>query len=90
MRRILPPLAGQFASLIKDSSLLSIIAVNEFNMTLEEALDEDSNQLVLVNAHTRPVGTEVEKLRDTEITQPTLVLDKEGNLRGIIASFDLL
>jgi len=29
-RRIMPPLAGQFASLVKDSSLLSIIAVNEF------------------------------------------------------------
>lgn len=26
----LPPLVGQFVSLIKDSSLLSIIAVNEF------------------------------------------------------------
>lgn len=30
IRRILPPLAGQFASLIKDSSLLSIIGLNEF------------------------------------------------------------
>ena len=29
IRRILPPLAGQFASLIKDSSLLSIIGLNE-------------------------------------------------------------
>ena len=28
-RQILPPLAGQFASLIKDSSLLSIISINE-------------------------------------------------------------
>jgi polar amino acid transport system permease protein len=29
LRQTLPPLAGQFASLIKDSSLLSIVAVNE-------------------------------------------------------------
>lgn len=34
--RILPPLAGQFASLIKDSSLLSIIAVNEFTQSARE------------------------------------------------------
>ena len=36
MRRILPPLAGQFASLIKDSSLLSIIGVNEFTLNAQE------------------------------------------------------
>jgi polar amino acid transport system permease protein len=36
VRRILPPLAGQFASLIKDSSLLSIIAVNEFTLNAQE------------------------------------------------------
>jgi polar amino acid transport system permease protein len=30
IRQILPPLAGQFASLIKDSSLLSIISISEF------------------------------------------------------------
>ena len=35
-RRILPPLAGQFASLIKDSSLLSIIAVSEFTLNAQE------------------------------------------------------
>ena len=29
IRRVMPPLAGQFASLIKDSSLLSIIGLNE-------------------------------------------------------------
>lgn len=34
--RILPPLAGQFASLIKDSSLLSIIAVSEFTLSARE------------------------------------------------------
>ena len=34
--RILPPLAGQFASLIKDSSLLSIIAIKEFTMAARE------------------------------------------------------
>lgn len=36
VRRVLPPLAGQFASLIKDSSLLSIIAVNEFTLNAQE------------------------------------------------------
>jgi polar amino acid transport system permease protein len=36
VRRILPPLAGQFASLIKDSSLLSISAVSEFTLNAQE------------------------------------------------------
>jgi len=36
VRRILPPLTGQFASLIKDSSLLSIIAVSEFTLNAQE------------------------------------------------------
>jgi polar amino acid transport system permease protein len=33
---MLPPLAGQFANLIKDSSLLSIISINEFTMNAQE------------------------------------------------------
>ena len=36
VRRILPPLTGQFASLIKDSSLLSIIAVSELTLNAQE------------------------------------------------------
>lgn len=36
IRQVLPPLAGQFASLIKDSSLLSIISVNEFTLNAQE------------------------------------------------------
>ena len=36
IKRVMPPLAGQFASLIKDSSLLSIIAVNEFTKNVQE------------------------------------------------------
>jgi polar amino acid transport system permease protein len=36
VRRLLPPLAGQFASIIKDSSLLSIIAVSEFTLNAQE------------------------------------------------------
>lgn len=36
LRRLLPPLAGQFASIIKDSSLLSIIAVSEFTLNAQE------------------------------------------------------
>jgi len=36
IKRILPPLAGQFASLIKDSSLLSIISVSELTLNAQE------------------------------------------------------
>ena len=36
IRRILPALAGQFVSLIKDSSLLSIISINEFTLNAQE------------------------------------------------------
>ena len=36
VRQTLPPLAGQFASLVKDSSLLSIIAVSEFTLNAQE------------------------------------------------------
>lgn len=35
IRQILPPLAGQFVSLVKDSSLLSIIGVSEFTWQAE-------------------------------------------------------
>lgn len=37
LRQILPPLTGQFASLIKDSSLLSIIGVTEFTFAAQQA-----------------------------------------------------
>ena len=36
LRSILPPLAGQFVSLIKDSSLLSIISISEFTLNAQE------------------------------------------------------
>lgn len=35
-RIVLPPVAGQFVSLIKDSSLLSVIAISEFTQTAQE------------------------------------------------------
>ena len=35
-RQLIPPLTGQFASIIKDSSLLSIIAVSEFTLNAQE------------------------------------------------------
>jgi polar amino acid transport system permease protein len=38
LRRILPPLAGQFISLIKDSSLLGIIAVRELTKATREVI----------------------------------------------------
>ena len=34
-KRMLPALTGQFASIIKDSSLLSIISINEFTMNAQ-------------------------------------------------------
>lgn len=36
IRLIIPPLAGQFASIIKDSSLLSIIGINEVTNTAQQ------------------------------------------------------
>jgi polar amino acid transport system permease protein len=36
LRRILPPLAGQFVSLVKDSSLLSVISIGEFTKNAQE------------------------------------------------------
>jgi len=36
LRQTLPPLAGQFVSLVKDSSLLSIIAISEFTLNAQE------------------------------------------------------
>lgn len=35
-RQVIPPLAGQFASIIKDSSLLSIIGVNELTNSVQQ------------------------------------------------------
>lgn len=35
-RQLIPPLTGQFASIIKDSSLLSIIAVSELTLNAQE------------------------------------------------------
>jgi polar amino acid transport system permease protein len=36
LRQTLPPLAGQFVSLIKDSSLLSIISISEFTLNAQQ------------------------------------------------------
>jgi polar amino acid transport system permease protein len=36
IRKILPPLAGQFASIIKDSSLLSVLGIGEFTLAASE------------------------------------------------------
>lgn len=36
IKRIMPSLAGQISSLIKDSSLLSVIAVSEFTLNIQE------------------------------------------------------
>jgi len=36
LRQTLPPLAGQFVSLIKDSSLLSVIGISEFTLNARE------------------------------------------------------
>lgn len=36
IRQILPPLAGQFVSIVKDSSLLSILAISEFTRAAQD------------------------------------------------------
>lgn len=36
IRQMLPPLTGQFVSLVKDSSLLSIISINEFTLAAQQ------------------------------------------------------
>ena len=38
IRRILPPLAGEFISLVKDSSLLGIIAIRELTKATREVV----------------------------------------------------
>lgn len=38
LRRIIPPLAGQFISLVKDSSLLGIIAIRELTKATREVV----------------------------------------------------
>lgn len=47
MRRILPPLAGQFISLIKDSSLLGVMAVRELTKATREAVSSSVQPLEL-------------------------------------------
>lgn len=37
LRQTLPPLAGQFASLIKDSSLLMVVGIQEFTLAAQQA-----------------------------------------------------
>ena len=46
-RRILPPLAGQFISLIKDSSLLGVMAVRELTKVTREAVTSSLQSLEL-------------------------------------------
>lgn len=47
LRRILPPLAGQFISLIKDSSLLGVMAVRELTKATREAVTSSLQSLEL-------------------------------------------
>ena len=46
-RRILPPLAGQFISLVKDSSLLGVMAVRELTKATREAVTSSMQSLEL-------------------------------------------
>ena len=46
-RRIMPPLAGQFISLIKDSSLLGVMAVRELTKATREAVTSSLQSLEL-------------------------------------------
>ena len=45
LRQSLPPVAGQFASLVKDSSLLSIIALSEFTQSAQQVASFTFSQL---------------------------------------------
>jgi polar amino acid transport system permease protein len=45
LRQSLPPVAGQFASLVKDSSLLSIIALAEFTQSAQQVASFTFSQL---------------------------------------------
>lgn len=47
LRRIMPPLAGQFISLIKDSSLLGVMAVRELTKATREAVTSSLQSLEL-------------------------------------------
>ena len=47
LRRILPPLAGQFISLVKDSSLLGVMAVRELTKATREAVTSSLQSLEL-------------------------------------------
>lgn len=47
LRRIMPPLAGQFISLIKDSSLLGVMAIRELTKATREAVTSSVQPLEL-------------------------------------------
>lgn len=49
-RQILPPLVGQLVSLIKDSSLLSVIAINELTQTAQQASSSNYDNLEMYMA----------------------------------------
>lgn len=44
-RQVLPPLVGQLVSLIKDSSLLSVIAISEFTQSAQQTASNTYGQL---------------------------------------------
>ncbi len=44
-RQVLPPLVGQLVSLIKDSSLLSYIAIEEFTFTAQQVNSNAASSL---------------------------------------------
>jgi len=51
-RQVLPPLVGQLVSLIKDSSLLSVIAINELTQTAQQASSANYDNLEMYMALT--------------------------------------
>ncbi len=53
-RQVLPPLVGQLVSLIKDSSLLSVIAISEFTQTAQQTTS--NNYLTLEDYFILAVG----------------------------------
>ncbi|MHB8280867.1 MAG: ABC transporter permease subunit, partial [Candidatus Humimicrobiaceae bacterium] len=50
MKRVLPPLTNEFVALIKDSSLLSVIAISELMRTAKEMMTWKMNPSSLTAA----------------------------------------
>ena len=76
MKRILPPLAGQFINLIKDSSLLGMISIRELTKATREIITTTLSPFefyficaLLYLAVTYPLSTLLQKLENKDDNQ---------------------